>query len=83
MLENLPERFEGPSAWVGPDMAKRPELWISELSAADVTELEAAAESYAALNRDIGAITASDFPLPRYSGRLAALREKLLGGIGV
>lgn len=60
--------------------------WIGELDAADIAELEAAAEAVLAQPGDpaqrIGALTAADFPLPRLGPRLRALRDELLHGRG-
>lgn len=81
-LAELPERFEGEAAWVGPAMAAREEEWIVPWSEADIEELEAAARHYLSLARDVGEITASDFPLPTLGPRLAELKARLLHGIG-
>ncbi|MCB1421618.1 MAG: TauD/TfdA family dioxygenase [Nitratireductor sp.] len=57
--------------------------WLVHLDEDQVAELEAAAEHYLALGRDIGEITASDFPLPGFGAHLRDLREKLISGTGV
>ena len=80
--EGLPERFEGPSAWVGADLAEVPEAWFYTLTEADIAELEAAARHYLGLGRDIGEITAEDFLLSDFSNHLNSLSEKLLNGVG-
>lgn len=80
--ETLPVAFTGPAAWVGADMRERPEDWIVDLSPAQVAELETAAHHFLSLGRDIGEITKDDFPLDGFAGHLAALRHKLLHGIG-
>lgn len=77
-----PESIESPAAWTGDDMAKHPERWLVELDAGDVAELELAATGFLARSQDIGNLTKADFPLPRLVGHLAALREKLIAGIG-
>ena len=82
-LTTLPERFDGPSAWIGSDLAQTPGAWLYALSADDIGELETAASHFLSLNRDIGEITARDFPLPQFATHLAALKDKLLNGIGV
>ncbi len=81
-LEDLPERITGPAAWVGADMAGRTDEWLIHLSDADVAELEGAGRHYLSLGRDVGEITAADFPLPSFGAHLVALRDKLLHGIG-
>lgn len=82
VLEEIPGRFDGPAAWLGRDMVGRRDEWLVELSDADVAELEAAGRHYLSLDRDIGEITADDFPLGSFVEHLDALKEKLLHGIG-
>ncbi|AGB44771.1 putative taurine catabolism dioxygenase [Mesorhizobium australicum WSM2073] len=77
-----PEQIEIPAAWVGEDMAKHPEKWLVDLEPEDVAELEAAATGFLAGSHDIGSLTKAHFPFPRLAGHLAALREKLIAGIG-
>ena len=74
--------IEAPAAWLGEDMARHPDRWLVRLSAGDIAELEAAASAYLARSDDIGALTAADFPLPRFGAHLAELRETLIHGIG-
>ena len=71
-----------PSAWRGEAMAADPGRWLSQLSAADIAELEQAAHAYLARTKEIGEIGAQAFPLPRLGVRLAKLRETLIHGIG-
>ena len=82
-LTKLPERIEGPSAWVGAEMAAAPSRWLRVLSAAEVADLERAAEAYLALGRDVGEITAEAFALGAFAPRVADLREVMLRGCGV
>lgn len=81
MLNALPTPFTGPSAWVGRDMAARTD-WLVHLTAPHIAELENAAAHYLSLGRDVGEITAHDFPLPTVSTHLDALSDTLLTGIG-
>ena len=83
MLDHLPEKIEGPSAWLGRDMAANPDAWLVHLSRENVAELEAAARHYLSLGQDIGEITSDAFPLPAFSAHLDGLREKLIHGVGV
>jgi hypothetical protein len=78
----LPERFTGPSAWVGADLRAHPARWLRPLSAGEIAELEGAAQGYLATGRDIGHMTAADFPLPGFGAYLRQLRHTLLHGIG-
>lgn len=81
-IEMPPHSIDTPAAWVGEDMAKHRERWLVHLSDGDIAELEAAAAFYLARSKDIGSLTSEDFPLPRFGGHLAALRDKLINGIG-
>jgi len=81
-LEDLPESFSGPPAWIGRDMAGRSAEWLIQLSKDEIGELEGAARHYLSLGRDIGEISAADFPLSAFGAHLEQLKEKLLHGIG-
>jgi len=83
MIDDLPDRLTGPAAWIGAELAAQPEAWVRPLSDAEIAELEAAASHYLSLGRDVGEITAQDFPLPTFAAHLSELREKLIRGIGV
>ncbi len=83
ILDQMPERFTGPSAWVGADLSGQPGRWFYTLTDEDIADLETAAARYFSLGRDIGEITARDFPLPHFGAHLASLKSKLLHGIGV
>lgn len=78
----LPDRFTGPAAWDGPEMARQPERWVWDLSAAEITELEGAAGRYLESGRDVGAMRAADFQAPGLAGRFGRLRADLLTGHG-
>ena len=71
-----------PSAWKGDEMAANPGRWLVHLTADNVMELEDAANSFLATTGDIGEIAKEKFPLPRFGAHLAALRERLIDGIG-
>jgi hypothetical protein len=83
ILNEIPQKFESPSAWVGADLQTRQNEWLYTLSVDDIFEIEHAARNYLSLRRDIGEITAQDFPLPQFSDYLQNMSEKLLHGIGV
>jgi len=63
ILNTIPEKFEGPSAWVGADLQTRQSEWLYTLNAGDISEIEGAARHYLSLGRDVGEITAQDFPI--------------------
>ena len=74
--------IEHPAAWVGSDIKHSTDQWITELSTDQIAELEAAADHYVSLNRDIGEISKDAFPLPTFARHLARLQAKLTSGIG-
>lgn len=82
-LSDLPERLTGPAAWLGPEMARNEGRWLYQLSAGEIAELEHAARHYLSLGRDLGEISAGDFPLPEFAGHLQALQNKLVHGNGI
>lgn len=82
MLAAIPEKLEGPAAWVGAEMQERAELWLYQLTDRDVLELEAAAKHFLSLNRDIGEITKADFPLDSFAQHLEELKDRLISGHG-
>ncbi len=83
ILDQIPEHFSGPSAWVGAELENQPERWLYTLTKDDIADLEAAAAHYLSLGRDIGEISAGDFPLSHFNAHLDDLKSKLLHGIGV
>ena len=82
-ISGLPDKITGPAAWLGPAMAMDERRWLYHLSPEDVSDLEAAARHYLSLRRDVGEITAADFPLSTFAGHLTALQKKLLHGNGI
>ena len=71
---------EGPSAWIGADLAKRPEEWTYQLASAQVAEIDAAVAGVR--DRDIAEIRRADFPLPTLGPALDRLRDEVLNGRG-
>jgi hypothetical protein len=82
-ISRLPHSITGPAAWVGPAMTKDERGWLYHLAPQDVADLEHAARHYLSLHRDVGEITAADFPLFSFSEHLRALQKKLLRGNGI
>lgn len=82
-LKDLPERIDGPAAWLGRDMMRDTGAWLKHLEAGDVAELETAARHFEGLQKDIGEMTAADFPLPRFGRYAEKLRAKLIHGNGI
>jgi hypothetical protein len=83
VLNAIPERLDGPSAWMGTDLQTRQNEWLYTLCASDISEIEHAARHFLSLGRDVGEITAQVFPLPQFSQHLQKMSRKLLHGIGV
>lgn len=82
-LATLPDRFDGPSAWIGREMAQTPEAWLYTLTPEDIVDLEQAARHYLSLGRDVGQITAADFPLRSFLPHVDRLKATLLRGVGL
>ncbi len=80
---NIPTvAITGPAAWEGQTLAAKTRLWLKTLNAEQILELESAAEYYLKLNKDIGEITAEQFPLPTLATSLIELQHTLLKGHG-
>lgn len=73
-------RIDGPSAWIGAELAQRPEEWIYRLSPAEIAELEAA--TAARRGHDLASLRRADFPLPTLGPILDRLRAEVLNGRG-
>jgi hypothetical protein len=71
---------EGPSAWIGAELARHPEQWIYTLSAAEIGEIEDAVANVR--GRDLAALSAKDFALPTLGPVLEGLREEVINGRG-
>ena len=82
MHTDIPSRQESPLAWYGPDLHADADKWVIQLSAAEIAELEVAANKVAAHNRPIVEINKNNFPLPLLGPRLKKLSTQLIDGIG-
>jgi len=71
---------EGPSAWIGAELARHPEQWIYTLSPAEIDEIESAVA--AVRGRNLAGLTRADFPFPKLGPVLDKLREEVLNGRG-
>jgi len=76
------EDISGPGVWHGIDMAKQAQTWIHTLDVDTIAELEHAARYFLSQGRDLGEISAADFPLGPFAQHLRELRHTLLHGCG-
>lgn len=83
MIPDLPDQITRPSAWLAQDMTENPDRWLYHLTAADIHDLEQAAAHFRSTGKDVGEISKADFPLVGFAPHLAALKIKLLSGVGV
>ena len=72
----------GPSAWLGEEMARHPERWLTQLSKEEIIELENAASNFIKSDKNIGELNTENFNLATLGRRFARLRESLINGIG-
>ena len=82
MHTDIPSRQESPLAWYGPDLHADADKWVIQLSAAEIAEIEVAANKVAPHNRPIVEINKNNFPLPLLGPRLKKLSTQLIDGIG-
>src|SRR3954467_3048722 len=80
-LDDIPQRIEGPSAWLGPDLAARAD-WIEQLSDAEIAEIDAASARLADAGADIASIRQQDFPLPPVGPGLRRILDDVPNGRG-
>ena len=73
--------IDGPSAWYGPDLARRTD-WIWRLEAADLAEIDAAIAHFKASGLPMEAISRESFPLPGLAARLECALTEILEGQG-
>lgn len=77
-----PSHIDITAAWYGADLAARPDLWVYDLSAADIAALEAAAHSFRQTGMPLGTINKQTFPLDGFAVFLAEMQSDLRDGIG-
>ncbi|KAL4940832.1 hypothetical protein BDV06DRAFT_195821 [Aspergillus oleicola] len=80
--EKFPKSISGPTLWKAEDYRDAPERWTHRFNAEEVAELSATADAFLAAKVPLTGITKSNFPLPKLSAPLTALREDLLNGKG-
>ena len=77
----LPGHISGPSAWYGPQMARRDD-WIRPLAASEISEIDAAITAFRASGMPMQEISERSFPLPTLGPCLKDLLRELLDGRG-
>ena len=82
MTNQLPPIQSGKSVWYGPEMELRKKEWIIELDPTEIQELEVAAEQFQQSGQSIGTMNKSQFSLPIFGKKLAALKTQLIHGLG-
>ncbi|KAJ3055697.1 hypothetical protein HK097_009664 [Rhizophlyctis rosea] len=81
--EGFPAQIEGPGAWDGPELEKRPEEWIHVLTAEELAEIEQNVESFENSGRPFSEINKETFPLSFFSSKtLPGLTDELFDGRG-
>lgn len=81
MTEILDHPYDCDAAWKGPEIQSSSD-WIYRVTAEDITELEAALAHVKSRGLKIPAIKKRDFPLPKFSKKLAAISKELETGLG-
>jgi len=72
----------GPSAWTGPDLAKREGDWLYRLGARELAQIDAAMRAFKSSGRPLADIDARSFPLGAFADTLRGLLRELLEGRG-
>jgi hypothetical protein len=75
------EIVNGPSAWLGPELAKD-RTWVHAFSAAELSELETALARVKARGLSLGEIRRADFSLPTLAPKLAERLDEIQHGRG-
>ena len=76
------QAIQGPAAWRGAELAKRPESWTRELDTSEIDELQAACCAVRARGLPLGEIRREDFPLPTLAAAAAGWAREILHGRG-
>ncbi len=77
-----PGPVSGPSAWTGPDLAKRESDWLYRLGARELAEIDAAVRAFKSSGRPLADIASGTFPLGAFGETLRGLLRELLEGRG-
>src|SRR5262249_9382772 len=77
----LPTEIHNPSAWYGPEMARRPD-WIELLSQTELSEIELVSRRLAQTDINWRSLSRDDFALPCLERRLSHFLRDVLDGRG-
>ncbi|KAG9257196.1 TfdA family taurine catabolism dioxygenase TauD [Emericellopsis atlantica] len=80
--KEFPTEITGPTVWEKKDYQEQPEKWTHHFSEDEIQELSETADRFIANGVPLTGITKDNFPLPKLSKLLGALREDLLNGKG-
>jgi hypothetical protein len=78
---DLPSEVSGPSAWYGPEIAKRSD-WIRTFGTAELEEIEAAVLGWERQDVSPGMLCPDAFPLPTLGPRLRRIMAEVQDGRG-
>ncbi|KAF8636290.1 hypothetical protein AX17_003657 [Amanita inopinata Kibby_2008] len=79
--EGFPRQVDSPLVWEGKDFTDEKE-WVYQLSADQLVEIDNAVKHFHSLNKPLGHVSPSTFPLPTLSPILHSLSNQLHNGRG-
>ncbi len=82
LVPKPPQKLTTPKSWKGKDLANKTDQWITSFTEEEINELEQAAKNYLSLNKDIGEINQTDFPLTKLASTFTTLKHTLIESIG-
>lgn len=83
MLDSFPSFDASPANWKGSDLAKTPDRWMHDLSAAELGDLEAVIAAAGDRTDDLTNVTVDDLPLPHLAPKLKEIKANVLDGVGL
>jgi hypothetical protein len=78
---DLPSEISGPSAWYGPEVAKRSD-WVHTFGTAEIAEIEAAVRGWETQDVSPALLRRDAFPLPTVGPRLCQIVAEVQNGRG-
>ena len=76
-----PGAVGGPAAWKGPQIGAKTD-WLTQFTAQDLEEIDAAVRTHFTEGREMGAISPQTFRLPTLAKKLGRLLDQVLHGRG-